>query len=64
MKKMRTKHSPALKAKVALEAIAERETVAEIAQRHKVHANVVYIYRPRGLDLRLGASISAPELAR
>lgn len=45
MKKTRTKHSPAFKAKVALEAIAERETVAEIARRHKLHANVVYKWK-------------------
>jgi len=50
MKKTRTKHSAAFKAKVALEAIAERETVAEIARRHKVHANVVYKWKRELLD--------------
>ena len=43
MKKTRTKHNPAFKAKVALAALRDQESVAEIARRYKVHANVVYI---------------------
>lgn len=50
MKKTRTKHSPAFKAKVALEAIAERETVGQIARRHKLHANVVYKWKRELVD--------------
>ncbi len=62
MKKNRTKHSSAFKAKVALAALREQESVAEIARRHKVHANVVYkwkrqlaenvsrAFEPEGLD--------------
>jgi transposase-like protein len=50
MKKTRTKHSAAFKAKVALEAVQERETVAEIARRHKVHANVVYKWKRQLLN--------------
>ena len=45
MKKNRTKHSPAFKAKVALAALREQESVAEIARRYKVHANVVYKWK-------------------
>jgi transposase len=45
MKKSRTKHSAALKAKVALEALREQEPIAEIARRHKVHPNVVYKWK-------------------
>ena len=45
MKKNRTKHSSAFKAKVALAALREQESVAEIARRHKVHANVVYKWK-------------------
>jgi len=45
MKKNRTKHSPAFKAKVALAALREQESVAEIARRHKVHPNIVYKWK-------------------
>jgi transposase len=45
MKKTRTKHSAAFKAKVALEAVQERDSVGEIARRYKVHANVVYKWK-------------------
>lgn len=41
MKKVRRNHSPAFKAKVALEAVREQYTVAEIAQRYKVHPTQV-----------------------
>ena len=40
-KKTRRNHSPAFKAKVALEALREQESVAEIARRYGLHANVV-----------------------
>ena len=50
MKKTRTKHSPALKAKVALAAIREQETVAEIARRHQLHANQVYKWKKELMD--------------
>ncbi len=50
MKKTRTKHSAAFKAKVALEAVQERECVAEIARRYKVHTNVVYKWKRQLLD--------------
>ena len=49
-KKKRTKHSPAFKAKVALAAIREQESVAEIARRYKVHANVIYKWKRQMLD--------------
>ena len=45
MKKKRTKHSPAFKAKVALEALREQETVAEIARRYKLHTNQIYTWK-------------------
>lgn len=45
MKNQRTKHSPAFKAKVALAAIREQETVAEIARRYQINANMVYKWR-------------------
>ena len=45
MNSKRTKHSPAFKAKVALAALREQETIAVIARRYKVHANMVYKWR-------------------
>ena len=50
MKKTRTKHNPAFKAKVALAALRDQESVAEIARRYKVHANVVYKWKRLLLD--------------
>ena len=45
MKKTRAKHSPEFKAKVALAAVQEQETVAAIARRYKVHANQIYKWK-------------------
>ena len=45
MKTKRTKHNPEFKAKVALDALREQETVAAIARRYKVHPNVIYKWR-------------------
>ena len=50
MKKTRTNHSPAFKAKVALEALREHESVAEIVRRYRAHANVVYKWKRQLLD--------------
>jgi transposase len=50
MNHKRTKHSPAFKAKVALAALREQETVAEIARRHNLHSNMVYKWRQHLLE--------------
>ena len=41
MKESRRKHSPAFKAKVALEALKGEETIAELANRFEVHPSQV-----------------------
>lgn len=50
MKKNRRNYNASFKAKVALEAIREQTTVAEIARRHKVHPNQVYKWKQELLD--------------
>lgn len=45
MKKCRAKHTPEFKAKVALAAVQEQETVAALARRYKVHANQIYKWK-------------------
>ncbi len=41
MKKQRRKFSSAFKAEVAIEAIKERMTLAEISRKYNVHANMI-----------------------
>ena len=45
MKKSRRKFQPAFKAKVAIEALKERESLAELAKRYEVHPNQISLWK-------------------
>jgi transposase-like protein len=50
MKKSRRKFSSQFKAKVAIEALKERETLAELAKRYEVHPNQISQWKREFLD--------------
>ena len=50
MKSTRTRHSAAFKAKVALAAIREQETVPQLSRRHGIHANQIYKWKKEFLE--------------
>lgn len=50
MRRKRRNHSPAFKAKVALEAAKEEKTLAELAQHYELHVNQISTWKQELLD--------------
>ena len=50
MKNPRTRHNPGFKAKVALAAVREQETIPELSRRFCVHPNQIYKWKKQFLE--------------
>jgi transposase len=65
MRRRRRNHSPAFKARVALEAIRGEKTLAELAAQHDVHANQITSWKnellSRAAEIFGSGSSAQPE---
>jgi transposase-like protein len=50
MKNTRARHNPAFKAKVALAAVREEQTIPELAKRYGVHASQIYAWKRQFIE--------------
>lgn len=50
MKRTRTRHTPEFKAKVALAAVREEETIPALSKRFGIHANQIYKWKREFLE--------------